>query len=92
MAVMRAEHAATIETDFEQLIDGDLVGSERSIEVINPATGRVFARCPAATRPQLDRAVAAARRAFAEWCATHPQYPTWQSAWHAYLADKEPEE
>jgi acyl-CoA reductase-like NAD-dependent aldehyde dehydrogenase len=60
----------TLETGFQQLIDGELVGSERTLDVINPATGRVFARCPAATRAQLDRAVAAARRAFGDWRAT----------------------
>jgi acyl-CoA reductase-like NAD-dependent aldehyde dehydrogenase len=60
----------TPDTDFMQLIDGELVASERSLEVINPATGRVFARCPAATRAQLDRAVAAARRAFDGWRQT----------------------
>jgi acyl-CoA reductase-like NAD-dependent aldehyde dehydrogenase len=60
----------TLETGFQQLIDGELVGSERTLDVINPATARVFARCPAATREQLDRAVAAARRAFGDWRAT----------------------
>ncbi len=35
--------------------------------MINPATGQVFARCPAAGRDELDRAVAAARRAFPAW-------------------------
>ena len=59
----------TLETGFMQLIDGELVGGERSLDVINPATGRVFARCPAATPAQLDRAVAAARRAFGDWRA-----------------------
>ncbi len=41
----------------------------RPLEVINPATGEVFARCPAAGRAELDRAVAAARRAFPAWSA-----------------------
>jgi acyl-CoA reductase-like NAD-dependent aldehyde dehydrogenase len=49
------------------LIDGALVGGSESLEVINPATGQVFARCPAAGRAELDRAVAAARRAAPEW-------------------------
>ena len=35
--------------------------------MINPALGEVFARCPAATRAQLERAVAAARAAFPAW-------------------------
>ena len=39
------------------------------LDVINPATGEVFARCPAAGKIELDRAVAAARRAFSSWSA-----------------------
>jgi acyl-CoA reductase-like NAD-dependent aldehyde dehydrogenase len=66
----RAEHGAALETGFLQLIDGELVGSDRSFDVINPATGRVFARCPAATPAHLDRAVAAARRACGDWRQT----------------------
>jgi acyl-CoA reductase-like NAD-dependent aldehyde dehydrogenase len=67
-----AERAADIalRTDFSLLIDGKLERSERQLDVINPALGRVFARCPAATRAQLDRAVRAARAAFPAWRAT----------------------
>ena len=43
--------------------------SHEWLEVINPATGEVFARCPAAGRVELDRAVAAARDAFPAWRA-----------------------
>jgi acyl-CoA reductase-like NAD-dependent aldehyde dehydrogenase len=56
-----------IQTDFSLLIDGAAATSSSSLDVINPATGRVFARCPAAGRDELDRAVAAARRAFPMW-------------------------
>jgi acyl-CoA reductase-like NAD-dependent aldehyde dehydrogenase len=70
MAERRPESAAALDSDFAQLIDGELVGSERSLEVINPATGKVFARCPLATRAHLDRAVAAARGAFDAWRRT----------------------
>jgi acyl-CoA reductase-like NAD-dependent aldehyde dehydrogenase len=52
------------------LIDGAIVGGEAFLEVINPATGRPFALAPDATREQLERAVAAARRAFPAWSAT----------------------
>ena len=38
--------------------------------MINPATGAVFARCPEAGREELDRAVAAAKEAFAAWKGT----------------------
>ncbi|MBN1239081.1 MAG: aldehyde dehydrogenase family protein [Gammaproteobacteria bacterium] len=65
----RAENAE-LRTDFALLIDGQLVGGEDSLDVINPAFGTIFARCPAAGRAQLDEAVAAARRAFESWRGT----------------------
>ena len=70
---MNAQRAAAavsgspLRTDFAQLIDGELVRAGEPLDVINPATGAVFARAPAAGRAELDRAVAAARRAFAGW-------------------------
>ena len=64
----RADRIA-LRTDFSLLIDGKLEQSAQHLDVINPALGTVFARCPAAQRVELDRAVAAARRAFAEWRA-----------------------
>src|SRR6187551_4026019 len=60
-------HARDIRTDFSLLIDGAPANSSSCLDVINPATGQVFARCPAAGRDELDRAVAAARRAFPAW-------------------------
>jgi acyl-CoA reductase-like NAD-dependent aldehyde dehydrogenase len=64
-----AERADNIErrTDFALLIDGRLSGGEGSLDVIDPALGAVFARCPAAGRADLDRAVQAARAAFRQW-------------------------
>src|SRR5688572_8811114 len=56
-----------IRTDFSLLIDGEPAAAPSSLDVINPATGQVFARCPAAGRDELDRAVAGARRAFPSW-------------------------
>lgn len=70
MTAPSSEPVAALDTDFMQLIDGGLVGSERALDVINPATERVFARSPAATQAQLDQAVAAARRAFEQWRRT----------------------
>jgi len=65
----RAE-SATLRTDFALLIDGELVRTaSRQLDVINPAFGTVFARCPAAGTAELDRAVSAARRAFPAWRA-----------------------
>jgi acyl-CoA reductase-like NAD-dependent aldehyde dehydrogenase len=54
-------------TDFSLLIDGKLEQSAEQLDVINPAFGTVFARCPAAGRAELDAAVRAAKRAFASW-------------------------
>src|SRR5262249_39458052 len=45
--------------------DGELVAGRRHFDVINPATGEPFARCPDATRDDVDRAMSAATRAFA---------------------------
>jgi len=53
--------------EFTQLIDGRSETSETSFDVINPATGKVFAKSPNASKAQLDAAVAAARRAFSSW-------------------------
>lgn len=52
------------------LIDGRLVAGDRTMPVINPASGAPFAEAPAASAAQLDAAIAAANRAFASWSAT----------------------
>jgi acyl-CoA reductase-like NAD-dependent aldehyde dehydrogenase len=44
--------------------------SSREIEVINPATEDVIDAVPAAEAPDVELAVATAKRAFAEWAAT----------------------
>jgi acyl-CoA reductase-like NAD-dependent aldehyde dehydrogenase len=70
MTAQRAENvraAADLRDGFAHLIDGERVTSAEWLEVINPATGEPFARCPSAGRSELDRAVAAARRAALEW-------------------------
>jgi acyl-CoA reductase-like NAD-dependent aldehyde dehydrogenase len=54
---------------WAHLIDGQRVYSDSTLEVVNPATGEVFARCPSANKQQLDSAVSAARAAFAQWRA-----------------------
>lgn len=55
-------------TDFAMFIDGASVpsGSGRWIEVRNPATRELVGRVPDGTSDDVDRAVAAARRAFAD--------------------------
>ncbi|MET0282292.1 MAG: aldehyde dehydrogenase family protein [Steroidobacteraceae bacterium] len=54
---------------YRLLIAGQLVESAARLDVVNPATGEVFAHCPAAGAPELDAAVAAARAAFTAWRA-----------------------
>jgi len=53
--------------EFTHTINGKAETSDRAFDVINPATAQPFAKCPDASREQLDRAVAAARRAFDPW-------------------------
>jgi acyl-CoA reductase-like NAD-dependent aldehyde dehydrogenase len=62
-----AAEPAALATDFTLTIDGEEATGSSTLDVINPATGRVFARCPAAGRDELERAVQAARRAFPAW-------------------------
>lgn len=70
MAATRAAEIVPLRTDFAHLIDGELIAGTPCLDVINPATGAVFARAPKAAREDLDRAVAAARRAFQSWRET----------------------
>jgi acyl-CoA reductase-like NAD-dependent aldehyde dehydrogenase len=65
----RAENAS-LRRDFGLLINGNLEDSDSRLDVINPATGTVFASCPAAGVTELDRAVAAARQACRSWRRT----------------------
>jgi acyl-CoA reductase-like NAD-dependent aldehyde dehydrogenase len=66
----RAADNFELQSDFSLLIDGRLRDSAQHLDVINPAEGRVFARCPAAGRSELDEAVGAAKRAFGDWQRT----------------------
>jgi acyl-CoA reductase-like NAD-dependent aldehyde dehydrogenase len=52
---------------FHLLIDGRLTPGATTMDVINPATGKVFATCPRADAQQLDAAVKAAKAAFPAW-------------------------
>ena len=53
--------------DFTMTIDGRSVPGEGRFGVVNPATGEIFAQAPACSRAQLDAAMDAATRAFADW-------------------------
>ena len=59
-----------LRNDFALLIDGELIGSSQSLEIINPATEKIFATCPAAGRDHLEKAVEAAKLAFGDWSHT----------------------
>jgi len=68
---LRADLAAR---PTELYIDGAFAAaaSGETIEVIDPATGQVFAHAAAGGAEDIDRAVKAARRAFDGWAATPP--------------------
>ena len=55
-------------TDQQMLIDGNLVGAGngQTYEVVNPATEEVVGTAPDAQVEDVERAIAAARRAFDE--------------------------
>ena len=53
--------------EFKMVIDGRLTAGAASLDVINPATGKVLTTCARADKAQLDSAVASAKRAFATW-------------------------
>ncbi|MFZ1391631.1 MAG: aldehyde dehydrogenase [Dokdonella sp.] len=56
------------------LIDGRIVPPvlDRWLDVFEPATGKVFARCPASTKNDVEAAVDAAQRAAPAWAETAP--------------------
>ena len=58
---------------YANLIDGEMVTSEATIDVVNPATEEVIAKVPACGKDELDRAVDAARAAFKSWRKTTPE-------------------
>ncbi|MFB9948745.1 NAD-dependent succinate-semialdehyde dehydrogenase [Rhizobium puerariae] len=58
--------------ELKLFIDGEWIGPEGRVteDVINPATGELIGALPHATAEDLDRAVAAASRAFRTWRST----------------------
>ncbi|MFN4113935.1 MAG: aldehyde dehydrogenase family protein [Sphingomonadaceae bacterium] len=57
-------------TDYRNLIDGEMIDNGQWLDVVNPANEEVIGRVPACGADELDRAVAAARRAFKTWSKT----------------------
>ena len=69
-----APQSAPAYEDLCLYIDGEFIqgGGRPTGEVLNPATGQVIAQLPHATRADLDRALAAAARAFESWKKSSP--------------------
>ena len=57
-------------SDYQLLIDGQMVPGDLTMPVLNPATEEVLAQCPRASKDQLEKAVAAAKAAYPAWAAT----------------------
>jgi betaine-aldehyde dehydrogenase len=66
--------ATATKTKLKNFIGGEAVDPVEGVteEVVNPATGGVIAEAPLSTKPDVDRAVAAAKKAFDGWAATPP--------------------
>ncbi|MFJ7213685.1 gamma-aminobutyraldehyde dehydrogenase [Amycolatopsis sp. NPDC098790] len=60
---------------FRNVIDGQVVDAAdgRTYDVVDPATGEVYAQAALSGEADLDRAYAAAGRAFEQWGRTTPQ-------------------
>jgi len=72
-AVAESKQATAYET-LALYIDGKFIeaGGRKTEPVLNPASAEVLAQLPHATREDLDRALAAAQRAFTTWSRTSP--------------------
>jgi betaine-aldehyde dehydrogenase len=66
--------ATTTRTKLQNFIDGEFVDSVDGAteDVLNPANGEVIAEMPLSNEEDVNRAVAAAKRAFGEWSVTPP--------------------
>ncbi|MGF6853727.1 aldehyde dehydrogenase family protein [Paraburkholderia sp. CI3] len=64
-----AQRVSVFDGPYYLSIAGELVESRDTFDVINPATGKVLAKAPAATAEHLDAAIAAAKAAFKGWSA-----------------------
>ena len=66
--------ATVTRTKLQNFIDGQLVDAAEGAteEVVNPANGEVIAEMQLSTEEDVNRAVAAAKKAFPGWAATTP--------------------
>jgi betaine-aldehyde dehydrogenase len=77
IAAQTPERAATAAREPRRLrnfVDGSYLdpASGRVLDVVDPSTGEVFAQAPVADKEDVDRAMAAAARAFEGWRDTTP--------------------
>ena len=56
--------------EYKNLIDGELITTSKWMNVVNPANENVIGKVPSCGEDELNRAVAAARRAFTAWSKT----------------------
>ncbi|MBD0290152.1 MAG: gamma-aminobutyraldehyde dehydrogenase [Thermoleophilia bacterium] len=65
----------SVATRQQNFVDGDWVDAVEgeTMEVLNPATGEAIGEVPRGSAADVDRAVAAAKRAFGDWRETTPQ-------------------
>ena len=54
-------------SDLSMIIAGERHPTEKTFDVINPATGEVFAQAPDCSKEQLDAAFDAAKKAQIDW-------------------------
>ena len=54
-------------SDLTMIIGGERHPTEATFDVINPATGEVFAQAPDCSKEQLDAAFDAAKKAQIDW-------------------------
>ncbi len=67
--------AQTFLPEYGHFINGQWTGgaSGKTIDLLNPATGKILSRIQDGTAPDVERAVAAAKAAFPKWSQSLPQ-------------------
>ena len=61
----RNDEKAQFENSFYNITDGERVSASKRLSVVNPATGKQLAAVPDVNRVLLNKAISAARNAFA---------------------------
>ena len=75
-SIRHAEEAMSVSvTQYKNFVGGDWVDSAsgETMEVLNPATGEAIAEVPRGTAEDVERAVAAAKKALPGWLEATPQ-------------------